>query len=75
MCSFWINIRKYSAICAIIGAVIMITRSYYHLEMADKNNIKYFIKIEHVLNDLENKTNKLTVDVQVLQQLNARYKK
>ena len=60
------NIRKYAAICAIVGSIIIVTRSYYALTIATEHTSVQMSKLSVSLDKLDSNVDKLTVEVAIL---------
>lgn len=60
------NVRKYAAICAIVGSIVIVTKSYYALTIATEHTSMQINKLSLSLDKLDSNVDKLTIEVAIL---------
>lgn len=63
------NIRRYAAICGILGSIIIVTKSYYALIAATEHTAKQISRLSVSLDKLDSNVDKLTIEVAVLKNI------
>lgn len=60
------KLKRYAAICGIIGSIVIITKSYYVLTIATEHTAQQINRLSRSVDNLDQNLDKLTIEVAIL---------